>query len=371
MEKIKKIFYGLTPIDHRIDSLFFGAKSIVQKIYDPPSYIIEILFLNILSCYDFGDFDKIHWHTYFIYRNVTFLLHDYKFGSCTLKYINDNPDNNDTAKELIHKIKNASKLIDKELSLYLKNEISKNNFFLKNSYYELISIYNFYNDKYKESKELLDNLKSGKPESIEGFTDFINKEMQIERECQYYMFSLVISFFSLSEFLLISILSFSKKDISYYEFMELSWSERFLKIFDIKSDKKIFQIYNHLLEIRGGYRNPLSHGLWSGYEQLLVPLKGYGLLPISYESMKKTMLFNSNMGIPEEKIINTFNIFFDYLNSDSWLKLIIKYLDFSFPIPFNKKEIDNIRVFMQDEDDFEKYLQDRAGYEDAVRNRDI
>lgn len=371
MEKIKEIFYDLIPIRDAIESLFFGNNKIVKKIYHPPSYIIKILFLGILSCYDFGDFDKIYWHTYFSYKNVTFLLHDYKFGSSTIKYQDDDPEKRKIADELIHKIEIASKLIDKELRIYLEKELLKDNFFLKNSYNDLISIYQFYKEKYVKTRKILNSFVKSEHDSNIGIADLLNKRWSLERESQYYMFALVISFFSLSEFLLIPMLCFSEKKISYYEFKELSWSERFLEIFDIKSSKEISQIYTNLLEIRRDYRNPLSHGLWSDYEQLLVPFKNFGLVPISYEFMKKTMLFGLNLGIPTEKILNTFNNFFDYLNSDSWFKLIIKYLDYSFPIPFNKKNIDTIKMFMRNENEFEKYLEDRAEYEDAVTNRMI
>ena len=372
MDRIKKIFYSLSPIKKNMDSLFFGKNNVVKKIYNPPSYIIKILFLGILSCYDFGSFDKIKWSTFFSYKGVEFLLHDYKFGSSTIKYQNDNSINKEIAEELIHKIKIASKLIDKELSSNLKVEISKDNFYLKNSYNELISIYEFYREKYIEKKRELENLDSeNKHTKISKFTDFVNKELELERESQYYIFSLVTSFFSLSEFVLISILSFSEENISYKRFGELSWSERFLKVFNVKSDNRIHKIYDSLLEIRKDYRNPLSHGLWSRYEELLVPLAGVGLIPISYEFSKKTLLFSLNLGVSKEKILKTFDEFFNYINSDSWFKLIIKYLKFSFPIPFNKKEIKKIKIFMKNENDFTQYLENRAEYEDAVINRMI
>lgn len=372
MDKIKKIFHSLSPIEKNMDSLFFGKNNTVKKIYHPPSYIIKILFLGILSCYDYGSFDKIKWSTFFSYKGVEFLLHDYKFGSSTIKYQNVKSINNEIAEELIHKIEIASKLLDKELSSHLEVEISKENFYLKNSYNELISIYEFYKEKYIEKEKELENLENGETNlQNNNFTDSINKELELERESQYYIFSLVTSFFSLSEFIFISILCFSEENISYKKFENLSWSERFLKIFDIKSDNRIHKLYDSLLEIRRDYRNPLSHGLWSRYEQLLVPFKGVGLIPISYEFSKKTMFFILNLGMSKEKILKTFDEYFNYLNSDSWFKLILEYLLFSFPIPFNKKEIKKIKRFMNNEKEFTQYLENRAGYEDAVINRMI
>ncbi|MCL5770896.1 MAG: hypothetical protein M1479_01280 [Actinobacteria bacterium] len=371
MDKIEEIFYCFFPIDKEIDSLFFSKSSFSQKIYDPPSYIIDILFFNVLGCIDFGPFDKIRWHTYFSYKNVTFLIHDYKFGSTTIRYENNDSSKASVLKELLKKIQIASKLIDKELRTFLEEEIAKENFYIRNSYANLKSIYDFYKDKYIKTRKRIANLSQDKKSFSKDFNDSINKELRLERECQYYMFSVVLSFFSLSEFLLISLLCFSEKKVNYIEFKNLSWDERFIKIFNIDSNKTICKIYNELLEIRKEYRNPLSHGIWAQYEHLLVPLKNHGLLPISYEIIGKNMIFGIDKGISMNKVLNTFNIFFKYLNSDQFYRMVVRYLEFSFPIPFDKNRIKHIKKFMDDEDKFEEYLIRRDEYETAVINRDI
>ena len=371
MEEIKKIFYGLTPVKEEIDTIFFGKNNFVQKIYHPPSYIIDILFFNVLGCIDFGSWDKIKWHTYFSYKNVTFLLYDYKFGSSTIKYVDDDPSKKIVLEELLKKIKIASKLIDKELRAFLEQEIIKENFYIRNSYISLKLIYNYYKDKYIKTRKRFSNVRPAKDTSDKSLTNFLNKKWNLDKESQYYMFSVIISFFSLSEFLLISLLCFSNKKVSYNYFKNLSWDERFKLIFNISKNKEICKIYNDLLEIRKEYRNPLAHGIWSQYEQLLVPLKMFGLLPVSYEFAGKSMIFGMDKGISMDKILNTFNSFFKYLNSDVWYRMVVRYLDYNFPIPFNRNEIDNIKKFMKNENEFEEYLKCRDEYETMVINRDI
>ena len=62
------------------------------KNFDPPSYVVQILFLNILQMANYGPMEKICWHTYFEYKNQLFMIRDYKFGTWTIEGENEHAD---------------------------------------------------------------------------------------------------------------------------------------------------------------------------------------------------------------------------------------------------------------------------------------
>jgi hypothetical protein len=46
----------------------------------PPAYIVAFVFLAMLKFENYGSAEKVWWHTYFKYKNVPFLIRDYKLG---------------------------------------------------------------------------------------------------------------------------------------------------------------------------------------------------------------------------------------------------------------------------------------------------
>jgi hypothetical protein len=49
----------------------------------------------------------------------------------------------------------------------------------------------------------------------------------------------------------------------------------------------------------------------------------------------------------------------------------MRYAEYGFKIPVNKKDVEELKKMMSSMEDFEEYLRDEAAYMDAVINRDI
>lgn len=82
-EKVIKIFTGVNQLDDYTDTCNFH--SISTGNYDPPAYIVRIILIDLLGLPDYGRMDKVWWHTLFNYKDKTFLIRDYKFGSWSIR----------------------------------------------------------------------------------------------------------------------------------------------------------------------------------------------------------------------------------------------------------------------------------------------
>jgi hypothetical protein len=86
--------------------------------------------------------------------------------------------------------------------------------------------------------------------------------------------------------------------------------------------------------------------MWNNYIGIgIIPISPIGLIPISYEYLSKKIhyrLFEINK---EEalKIINKFDNFFKFLEEEKPYKFYKLYIEYSFPIPNNKKLISEIK----------------------------
>jgi hypothetical protein len=384
MNNIKQIFKNFKSYEPKSnDNLKFF--NILTGNYNPPSYIVQILFLNILNFRNYGRIDKVLWHTYFQYKNYPFMIRDYKFGSWSIEGIQNSNEIFKIVKEIQNKIIKASKILDKCLLKELKNEIERENFYLNNVYQKIFSIYNFYEKKVLEAIEEYDkleeniNFKKNEKNILDlDVLDYINTKTTYEKTISNFSFALIQSFFSLLEFLLNAIFifeQFEQRDKnSFKEFNEKDWKQKFKSVFPITNNKNkwIKKIYDELINIKDNYRNPLAHGFMQE-ENLLIPISPIGLIPISYEYLSKKIhyrLFEINK---EEalKIINKFDNFFKFLEEEKPYKFYKLYIEYSFPIPNNKKLISEIKREMISYEYFKEYLNKRAEYEDMIVNRDI
>lgn len=72
-----------------------------------------------------------------------------------------------------------------------------------------------------------------------------------------------------------------------------------------------------------------------------------------------------------EEIIETLMSFLDYVSENEPYSYYMRYAEFGFEIPVNKKRVEQIKKRMSCMDDFEEYLKDEARYQDALINREI
>jgi len=277
------------------------------------------------------------------------------------------------SKEIHDKIIKASKLLDKLLYSDLKDKIKEGNFYLDNVYHKLSYIYEFYKEKVQDAIKKCSKLEKNKNVNISNIVEILNTKLEVEREISAYSFALVLSFFSLVEFLLNVFYAFKQPSVDFFDFKnKYWWKERFKSIFDLEKERDLKQLYDKLVEIKGKYRDPLAHGL--GKEaSLLIQFPYIGLIPLSYD-----YLFNEvHYGLIEiDKngacdISNILESFFDILRNKAPYKFYMLYISYGFAVPMNKKEISKIKEEMTTYEEFKDYLDGRAFYEDMVTNRDI
>jgi hypothetical protein len=378
-EKIVRIFTGISPLDNYPD--IFGFHNISIRNFDPPAYIVRVVLIEILGLPDYGRMDKVWWHTIFNYKGRTFLIRDYKFGTWSIESDINDEFSNKAALEIKKKIKVASKNLDKVLFESLKRSAEGGNFFIKNLSHTLSSIYYFYVRKTKDAigdakqneRDIAESKKnSGTSGSREVITRLINKRLELNRIVFNYAYSMIHAFYSYLEFILDAVYAFEQPHINFWEFRKTTWRERFKLLFNFES-KKLSEIYGELLAYREKYRNPLSHGLTNEIS-VLVPLPRSGLVPLSYQFLSNELYYGF-MGLQDisiaEEAIETFSSFLDFLNKTQPYNYYMRYVEYSFDIPVDKKTVAELKKEMSCIHDFEMYLQQKAAYMDALYNRDI
>jgi len=187
-----------------------------------------------------------------------------------------------------------------------------------------------------------------------------------------YSFALILSFFSLLEFLLDVFYAFEPPNIEFFEFRKKKWQNRFKIVFTISKNEKLKRFYDKLVDIKRNYRNPLAHGLRSEVT-LLVQLPYIGLVPLSYEYFSQKIYYGiAEIGKNDAlKIINTFRSFLDFLKNKEPYRFYMLYLDYGFAVSMNEQEVLKIKEKMTTYEEFKEYLDKEAFYQDLLINRDI
>jgi hypothetical protein len=373
INKLQKIFKDFTSFEPKSND-YYKYVNIITVNYNPPSYVVQILLLGVLGFRNCGRMDKVLWHTYFQYKKYPFMIRDYKFGSWTIKGIQNNKKMLQLAKEILNKIIKASKVLDKVLYKELKDEIEKGNFYLNNVYHKLSSIYTFYEKKVLETiKEYEEFDKKKKITKNFDSMKYLSAKLTYEKTISNYSFALIQTFFSLLEFLLNGIYVFKQPNEKFFEFRKEHWDSKFKLCFPVSNNKKIKELYDKLLRIKRTYRNPLAHGLINDKVNILVPLSHVGLVPISYEYLSDKIYY----GLVElEKddvlrIINIFKEFLEFIEHEEPYRFYTLYFDYGFSIPMSTKEISEIKKEMTTYKNFKEYLDMKTLYEEMIVNRDI
>lgn len=372
-DKIREALSGVEPLKvEGIDRDKFQNVSVGN--YDPPSYIVQILFLNVLGCADFGSEEKVWWHTYFRFKGHTFLIRDYKFGTWSIEVNNTDNETNRIVDELKGRIRHASHFVDRVLYELLKNEVEQECFFLQNHYSTLSSLYMFLEAKTKDAIGQYDAPEdsSATQNNTSDIMNFLNRQLELDRNVSFYVLPLNIVFYSMLEFLMDVFYAFERPSIAFFDFRELKWSERFKKVLPVQTDFQIAKVYRELLHIRRHYRNPLCHGL-TDETSLLVPMPGAGIVPLSYKNLSLQMQYGLT---PISKDTATYQLdiftrFNEYIEEREPFCMYLLFAQHAFPIPIEETAAQEVKRHMTGYDNFDEYLVYRSMHEDMIINRDI
>jgi hypothetical protein len=373
--KLISAMSGIEPYEPQDDDSIFSYKNVSTGNYDPPAYIVAFVFFFVLGYKNFGAFEKVWWHTYFRYKNIPFLIRDYKFGTWSLEAKTDIEVAKKLVPELKGKIRSAARHADNILKAEFKAEIEKGQFYINNGYGKLRSTYEFYLEETKAAVAALDEFvvqEALKKHNMQEIADSHNRRIHLETLVTYRTIPLINTFFSLLEFLLDVFYAFQQPELSFFEYRNLSWQDRFKRTIPLQPGSDFTKNYERLVNIRSQYRNPFTHGL-TNESSLLVPFSFAGLVPVSYEHLSNTVHYGlvqmSSNTVKE--IITILSDFLDLIANEEPYCYYLLYLDYGFPVPIARQAVESIIKEMTDYEGFEQYLQGRSRYEDAVINRDI
>lgn len=361
----------------------FSSRTIVPWNSKPPKYIISLLFKNLGFEKILVDFEKINWIIYFKFKGKVFEIHDYKFNTWSLAVNNNDLESDkklteELVEEIIKILNKGSKYLDKKLSSMLKEKLKTGDFFFNNAFKKLYPIYSFYLQKLDELKE---EWRKAETEVIEeeiesGFGKvttkrFIDHKRIKEVESSYYFFPLISIYYSILEFLLDIFKCLDEPGIDYVEFRSLSWKDRFKSVFDLE-DAELKKIYDVIVEIKDSYRNPLTHGL-NNEVNLLVPIEGEGIVPISYEFLNDKPHFTSKIISIEKstEYLSTLENFFNYLSKTQPYCFYWLYLQYDFIIPKSISDVKNLKNHMTSIEEFNDYLDRMDEYYERKMNGEI
>jgi hypothetical protein len=378
-EGIRSSFRGIEPL-RGSELLEVELVTLVRGINNPPAYMVRILLLNVLGLFDLGPGEKTRWQTQFKYKGLRFLVRDSEFG-WAIESDSEKGKTASLALEILAKITKATAALDKSLHPYLRRKVKNGEFYLKNEYRRLFSIYEFFKRKAMTSAKLKRRWRTSRSmsgrESARIFARDI--DMVLSREIRYdngisnYSFAMVVAFFSLQEHILDVFYAFIKDGAGFLDFMQSGrWREKFLAVFGPLQVKGLNEIYEGLLKAREGYRNSLAHGLadWPG---VMVPLPGLGLVPLSLDYLGGSPHY-SLFPVGEDDAMKMKDVFERFLRiismTNPW-RFYLLYLESGLPIPATKIELTRIKNEMTTYHHFRGYIEARVMEAEAVANYDV
>ncbi len=372
MDAKKKVFAMMSgiqpyrPGDHPLPTF----ANVSTNNLDPPAYMVAFVFLDILGFENRGGEEKVLWHTYFEYKDHLFKIRDYKFGSWSLEATGDLDTARALVPEIVGKVQAASHRADKLLRSEFKELITNDEFFINNAYIKLRTIYEFHAAEVQSALDQLVSLEARQDSMVRAHR--INETLHLEKNIVCRATPMMVSFFSLLEFVLDVFYAFEQPDIPFLGFRGLDWASRFKKVATLEPRTEMTRFYEDFVNIKKKYRNPLTHGL-TGESSLLVPFPFAGLVPISYKYLTQTIHFGLTEISPDSarEMLDAFTKFLDFIARTEPYSYYIRYAEHGFEIPIMKQMVSMIQSKMTTHEDFDSYLEARSRYQDMVVNREV
>lgn len=366
----------------------------ITSILSPPTYIVSLLMSGVAGFRRFAG-EKSSWEVYARYKNVRFRIRDWKRSTWSIDASEDTTETRKLALGLKGTIENAGKILEDAIAPALQKKVQDKNFFLLNSYHMIRPIYEYFRvqvssmlqeqEKGKPVSEVRSHAELKKNDHMTAIPDHgkptLVRDKHLEESwnriikhmgaLSHNTGAMVAFFFSYLELLFDILLAFDpRQTMTFREFRNLTWSERFCTVLPVATDKKIAQIYQWLLEIKRGTRDVLLHG-FGGDQALLVPLSGFGLVPVLSEALSGSLHFSWPFPFSEDdarRAIEVFSAFDDWASKDRVAQYALLYAESGFEIPFEQERLDEIRQWMSSPEDFQEALREEAEMRDRLQD---
>ena len=193
-------------------------------------------------------------------------------------------------------------------------------------------------------------------------TYYFNELIRLEEVISHNASAMIAFFFSYTELLFDVLFALDEgRGMTYSKFRQLDWAERFKKVLPVATERSLGSVYEQLLDIKRTNRNTLFHG-FGGESALLVRLAPVGLIPVSYDVLKKSILFSWH---PVEEsnarmILENCQAFDEWVLRYDRAWYAYTYAASTFEIPFDSKQVKRINGWMSSRQEFLKALEEES-----------
>ncbi len=371
---MKKILEALTGIKY--SEKWPNQVSLVKydRMDEPPSYLIRLVFTVFLKAMLPEGGDKSDWELPIEYKGRIWLLWDWKRYAWNLE---GPPNHTKEAEELIKKIKAAAAIMDRDLALTAKKKYESGEFSLQNQYHKLRGLYDFFRENSEKSsvkKQKVSHGNTGAKGDIDTAIHSLSSELNLQyqklRRIEANTIAAVVFYLAMIEVIMDACFSLSdRKDLTYADFKGMNWSERLKWLIPVGSSNDLNRLFSDIVFIRTEYRNLTVHSS----PEFFFHIPYFGLVPSTY---KKHFLPHAKQhpSIGEEqakKIFEIFGRFEAMLRKRDETKFGMIYAESGLPIHIDNKTVSKLKRKMNSLDEFKSELEHICSLQDAFDNMDI
>ncbi len=368
-KKINSALYGINVAQSWPDETDYI--SFDSRETDPPGYMIKMVLYRLYGKRLPRGGDKSEWALPIEYQGHTFVITDYRRYSWN---IYGHSEGRRLVPSLKKKIISAANLLNKFISQEAKSHFEHDDLFLQNHYHRTLALYNHF---YEATTSLLaeddaahKQKKKRKDSRLEGIATILNAEIRRHQMIERNLIATAIFFFSLTEVLFdICFALGDRRNVSYKQYRESDWSDRFKSVFDVSKKSNISKLYTDLIAVRRYYRNIPVHAS----PEFFFHLKDFGLIPSDYAALSSPHM-SEPLGFRPETAISVLQLF------DAALKLFNNggvagfakiYAAYDLAIPISIQAAAEVKRFMTSKKVFKTEMNKRASYQDAIDNMEI
>ncbi len=374
---LSKVRAALTGIDedHTPGNVleYFPLQS---RLLMPPSYFVWML-LRLVGFRFYQRLDKSEWQVYIRYRGVQFCLLDSKTlwwsieATSSTSQVHEPEELQRIAERLRRRIEQACRRLDDVLEPELKRQVEAQNFALLNSFRHVHSLYDYFRSQVEDALAHLEEAKTSTSTSSSEWGEHVNELLELERIASYNACAMIAFFFPYTDLIFDILFALYKyPEMSFHEFRNKSWRERFTFVLPLAQDRTLAQLYQQLLRIKQDWRDVPLHGFGGG-DALLVPIPGIGLIPTSFEAISGSAHF-SHTPMREEharQALESLVSFDDWLHQHEQTIYVVLYAQSGLEIPFNLERLEKIRRWMTSPESFQQSLDGELRSREYLRDQ--
>ena len=370
MSKLTRALTGITQ-DTNSTRLPLVASPIISKLVDPPTYVVQMLLCGFAGL-EWSRGDKAAWEVELDFKNVPFTVSDWRRSSWSIYCSKNTCQTRPVAEELQRKLASAGRLLNQMLRPEFQSQVDGGEFYIKNSFRLVRRPYEHFRQILEsELLNLEEPRNSGDritAKTASSLADQFNTIIRLEEVISHTASAMIAFFFSYTELLFDVLFAFKEdRGISYLEFRQLTWAERFKRALPVSTDRELSVLYDRLLTVKRTTRDVVFHG-YGGEPALLIPSGNLGLIPVSYEVLTDSALFS---WIPvgrsdAQEILASCQTFDDWVASDDRAWYAYKYAESCFEIPFGSASVERVKNWMSSRDDFVEALEEEGIAQDYL-----